>query len=405
MSNIFETPNFLLGQSADEIHERMLAVLPQDIDKSENSIPWDFTRPSALEKAEFVEFELNETIKLMFPQWAYGNWLDYHGEIRNVYRKSANRAMGHLSVTGVLGTVIPQDFVFATAAGLSSSVLFTTLEAVTLDGEVDEKNLVTVLLEVEAVEGGVSGNVASEVIKLMAVPLSGVSYVSNWESFTGGTEIESDDDFRERILEAIALGSSFTGCNSDYIRWAKEVSGVGYVVVNPEWDDPTMPDQFRYVDSRGISRCAGAVRLIIADENGTPANEQILENVYEYIMGKDDTDLGRLAPIGAHLTVIAPEGFYIDVNATLVLSEGENLETVRQRILLNLSNYWVEVATEAQVAEAGLAYLRYVKVGAAIAQTDGVEDYYNLLVNGGSGNLQLTQAQYPITGEVIFSEY
>ena len=76
----YETPEFLQGQSAEEIHRRMLDNLPSGIDKSEGNIPWDFTRPPALEKAEMVEFTINETIKLMFPQWSYGEWLDLHGE-------------------------------------------------------------------------------------------------------------------------------------------------------------------------------------------------------------------------------------------------------------------------------------------------------------------------------------
>ena len=51
----YTPPPFLQGQSADQIHSRMLENLPADIDKSQGNIPWDFTRPSALEKAEFEE--------------------------------------------------------------------------------------------------------------------------------------------------------------------------------------------------------------------------------------------------------------------------------------------------------------------------------------------------------------
>lgn len=404
MAYEFEAPEFLTNQSADEIHRRMLAVLPSDIDCSANSVTWDLTRPSALEKAEFVEFELNETIKLMFPQWAYGKWLDYHGEIRNVARKEANCSFGEVSVTGIFGTVIPKGFLFATPANLSSGVLFETLEEVVLTGEADSKKMVTCMVEVQAVLGGISGNVASDTIKLMSTPLNGISYVSNLEPTSGGVSGETDDDYRERILEAIALGNSFTGCNSDYVRWAKSVSGVGYVVVNPEWNDPDMPDQFRYIDSSGATRCAGAVRLIIADENGTPANEQIVEDVYTYIMGEDEHDLSRLAPIGAKVTVIAPEGMEVDVSATLILSEGEQLETVVSRILLAFASYWVEVASDAQASEEGIGVIRWVKVGACIAHAEGVEDYTSLLVNGGRDNISVTQAQYPVTGAVVLVE-
>ena len=100
----YEAPEFLQGQSADEIHRRMLDSLPKGIDKSEGNIPWDFTRPAALEKAEMVEFTLNETVKLMFPQWSYGKWLDLHGEKVNCIRRASNQATGTLDVTGTKGT-------------------------------------------------------------------------------------------------------------------------------------------------------------------------------------------------------------------------------------------------------------------------------------------------------------
>ena len=44
-----ELPDFLENSSEDEIHEKMLGNLPEDIDKSEGGFPWDFTRPTAIE--------------------------------------------------------------------------------------------------------------------------------------------------------------------------------------------------------------------------------------------------------------------------------------------------------------------------------------------------------------------
>ena len=163
----YEPPEFLQGQSADEIHRRMLGSLPQGIDKSEGNIPWDFTRPAALEKAEMVEFTLNETIKLMFPQWSYGKWLDLHGEKVNCIRRAANRATGTLDVTGTKGTVIPTGYQFATPAELTASVIFETTESVKLDGEPNSKGQVTCQVPIRALDGGLAGNVAEDTIKLI----------------------------------------------------------------------------------------------------------------------------------------------------------------------------------------------------------------------------------------------
>ena len=75
----YTPPEFLQGQSADEIHSRMLDNLPKGIDKSEGNIPWDYTRPSALDKAQFVEFTLNEQSSSYFPSGHMGNGLTATG--------------------------------------------------------------------------------------------------------------------------------------------------------------------------------------------------------------------------------------------------------------------------------------------------------------------------------------
>lgn len=402
----YTAPEFLQGQSADEIHSRMLANLPDDIDKSQGNIPWDFTRPAALEKAEFAEFTINETIKLIFVHWAYGEWLDLHGEKVSCYRRAANSASGELAVTGKAGTVIPAGFQFATPANLTASVIFETLEETTLEGEPDESTgMVTTSVTVQAVDGGLIGNVAADTIKLMVNPMTSISYITNPDAMTGGTEEETDDVYRERILDAMRNSNSMTGCNADYIRWGKEVSAVGQVIVDPEWPDPSLPESFHYIDADGNERCAGAVRLIIIDSNGVPANQQILDAVYLHIAGTGDTDIERLMPIGAHLTVIAPEGVDVDIAANVEFEDGADIDAVTALFKTNLAAYWLEVGQEATDNSAThTGYIRWVQVGAVLAKTDGVVDYSDLTVNGGTANIAVTQTQYPVTGEVTLRD-
>lgn len=402
----YEIPDFLQGQSADEIHMRMIENLPAGIDVSEGSIPWDFTRPAALEKAEMVEYELNETVKLIFPQWSYGKWLDLHGERENVDRRPANRASGTLNVTGADGTVIPAGFQFATVEDLTASIVFETLEENVLTGDPDENGMVTSGIYIQALEGGLIGNVDADTIKLMVEPMDVISKVTNPEPLTGGTEEEADADYLIRILDAMRTGSSMTGCNADYIRWSKEVPAVGQVVVDPEWNDPEMPEEFHYTDQNGHKRCAGAVRLIIVDANGSPANEQIIKDVYKHIAGTGDTDIERLMPIGAHLTVVAPEAVNVEITATVLLDDEEDMETVTQRFKKNLASYWLDVAQEAKDDEVNhTGYIRMVQVGAVLAKTAGVIDYKDLTVNGGTENIEISHVQYPVTGEVTMDEW
>lgn len=78
-----ELPDFLENSSEDEIHEKMLGNLPDDIDKSEGGFPWDFTRPTAIELSELKEYVLVEVLKCLFPATCEESYLlDYHADER-----------------------------------------------------------------------------------------------------------------------------------------------------------------------------------------------------------------------------------------------------------------------------------------------------------------------------------
>ncbi len=392
MAYPYDPPDFLKGQSVDEIHRQMMNALPADIDKGEGQIPWDFTRPAAIEKAKFVEFELNETIKLMFPQWAYDEWLDLHAQRQGITRRPANKASGFVTVHATAGTQIPAGFLFATPASLTPSITFEALQDTTVEGEPDEKGLIAIDIPIQAVEGGKEGNVPIDSIKLMVKPLSGISYVTNAATTTGGTPAESDDELRERVIDSERHGVSYVGCNTDYIRWAKEVPAVGQVVVQAEWNDPSLPPEYHFTEG-GVEKCAGAVRLIIVDSNGEPANQQILDAVYDYIVSPLD-EMARLAPIGAHVTVAAPKPVRIDISALVLLDEGEDPSVVKQRFMDNLKAYWITAANENSV--------KYVSVGARLEETEGIANYSaaSLTINGGKEDIPIAVGEFPVTGEV-----
>ena len=403
----YTPPAFLQNQTADVIHRRMLNDLPEDIDTSEAQTTWDFTRPAAMEKAELVEYRLNEVVKLIYPQWSWDEWLDLHGEKVKIFRRTANRAFGYLTVKGVPGTEIFTTDLFATPASRTPSVLFEPTEDAVLEGVKDDEGMVTITIPIRAFLGGKSGNVPKDSIKLMAKPVGGVVYITNDEAITGGTEEETDENLIERILAAMRLGSSFTGCDSDYIRWAKEVSGVGNAYVDPEWVNPKMPPEFRWYDTVSKRwKCAGTVRLFVIDENGLPANDDILDAVYEHIIGegndreKEETEnnrIKRLSPIGARLTVASPKKHFITVKATVTLRHGEDIKTVTERFTENLVRYYIAAA---QNGSSG-TLIKYVFVGAALAETVGIENYDHntFFVNGAKNDIIIPIGEFPVTEE------
>lgn len=196
----FKAPSFLNDQDAETIHKRMMERLPPDIDDTEGGFPWDFTKPVALEKAEMLEFHLVQTLRLMFPAWAWDEWLDLHAKGGGTERKPANQASGNLVITGIPGTTIPAGFKFATPSiDDKSSIEYETKDKYTIEEDG------TVEVQVVASAAGIIGNVPAGTITLMMTPLKGITSITNPEPITGGTEEESNDALRGRIDEADAV--------------------------------------------------------------------------------------------------------------------------------------------------------------------------------------------------------
>ena len=151
----------------------------------------------------------------------------------------------------------------------------------------------------------------------MSVPIDGINGGSNAEKATGGTEEESDDELRERILAANnSMDTSYIGNASDYKRWAESVPGIGTVIIVPEWAGPE------------------TVKIVALDANGEAANESLCKSIYEYIM-QPDSPLDRLAPPNTILTVTAPTLVHITYQVSgLSLDDGYEKDAVIKHLII-----------------------------------------------------------------------
>lgn len=367
----FILPSWLNDQDAETIHKRMMEKLPPDIDDTEGGFPWDFTKPTALEKAELLEFFLPETLKIMFPMWAYDYWLDLHAKAAGTERKAANPAYGKLEITGTPGTEIPAGFRFAVASTRDMPAVEFTAEETAYIGEDG-----TATVGVVAAEAGKAGNVPAGTIAIMAKPIKGISSITNPVKTSGGTEEEEDDSLRQRIEEINqAAEASFVGCDADYKRWAKEVAGVGDAFVIPEWN-PDVPN---------------SVKVVILDANGEPANEKIQRDVFDYIYSPNDR-MERKAPVGAILTVAAPTANTINYSFILQIKDGYSPQAVVEQFGKELRTYYTTAKEENVV--------RYAMVGSILINTAGVRDFDDLTLNGATENIPIGEDEYPVTGTI-----
>ncbi len=248
---------------------------------------------------EIYEAQTNaEWIKTqMFPQTAVGEYLDMHAQQRGLTRKSGTKAYGdvtfYVSEAVSYDIEIPQGTVCA-AMG-TESVRFATVEDVTLSAG---KQGVT--CDVEAVTEGADGNVAVGEITALVTPIAGIASIKNEYMLTGGSDEETDEELRARLIESFINVSNGTN-KAYYIQSAMQVNGVSAVGVVP------------------MERGPGTVNVYIMTESGAVSDDLISE-VQEY--------LDSLREINVDIEVGILNLISVDVYATVEIVSGCDTDEV-----------------------------------------------------------------------------
>ena len=164
-----------------------------------------------------------------FPQTAGGVALERHAQTRGIVRKAAAQAQGTLRFSRATpaqsNIFIPAGTVCA-AGGADSVRYETTAQSVILAGATQGD------APARAVLGGAGGNAAPASISALVTPVQGVAAVTNPQAFAGGTDAESDDQLRERLLRSFANISNGTNA-AFYYDFAMGFEGVASANVVP----------------------------------------------------------------------------------------------------------------------------------------------------------------------------
>ncbi len=171
-----------------------------------------------------LDFIKNQT----FIETASGEYLDYHGGLRGLTRKNSVKAKGYvtfkLESALTYSVPIPKGTLVATSGGDAQT--FQTDE----DAEISiGKTFVTVACT--ATQGGGQGNVSYNKINVLVDSVADIYSVTNTDAFTGGVDVESDEDFKARILDSVVNVSNGTN-TAYYKKLALSIDGVSsaYVV-------------------------------------------------------------------------------------------------------------------------------------------------------------------------------
>jgi len=342
-----------VGNTQDEIRNRLLAAIPESFDKTEGSFFYDAIMPAAIELA-LAYAQADKNLQLGFAQTTNGEYLDCRADEHGLTRRTAVKATGQVTITGTNGTVVLQGSLFATGAG----VQFQTVAQVSIDitGQV--------IANVEAVIAGSAGNVPVGAINILPVMITGVSGVMNAQATTGGVDIETDDDLLTRLLDKVRLPAT-SGNANHYKQWAMEVPGVGNAKVFPLWNGN------------------GTVKVVVIASNTLPAGPDLIEDVM--------THIETMRPIGALVTVEPAQAIQVNITASVTIATGSVLGNVQAAFVESLTQYYESIAFVEP-------YISYARIGALLLSTLGVTDYHDLLVNGGTVNVDLGEEGVPVSG-------
>lgn len=336
-------------------------------DVHEGSFFQVMTTPGVREFARFYDLAGREMLAASMAQWAWGSYLDDIGEAQGIDRLDATVATGLVKFTGVEGTEIFPGTVVGVEPSSPDDRAPTYV--VTTGGLIGPTGVV---LPVQAEELGSQGNTPPGAITLLLTPTAGVAGVTNDDPIVGGTDVETDEAYRNRILER---DEGIAVANQRYYRAvALSYPGVGRVAVLP------------------ATPSAGQIKIIVATAEGEPVSGEVVTGLQELLDPNPGTGEGE-GQVGATITVVTASALAVDISGTVELLTGYSMDgsggtiPVAEAIYLAIAEY---IETVQPGEEVVLAHV----IGRIVSVT-GVHDVADIELNGDALNLPVPVSPSP----------
>ena len=295
-----------------------------------------------------------------FPQTAQGKYLDYHAETRALARLPAARATGVLRFSAPSAAVTDYEIEAGSVAMTTGGARFETTEKATL-----RKGETSVDVPARAVEAGANGNAIAGAVHVMAVYPVGITRCENPEAFSGGSDEESDEKLRERVLES-------------YRRLPNGANAAFY-----EQEALRFPN-VAAAKAVGRARGIGTVDVYVSTHGGAPEEE---------LLGEISAALQKKREIAVDVAVRVPTEKSIDVEAELEAEQGWTMREITDAAQEALRAYFTGERLGEPVYRAKLASILY--------GVPGVKNYHLLAP---AADVPAGATELPVLGKVTLTE-
>ena len=345
-----------MSKTYENIKNRILDNMKIDIDKREGSFLNNMVSPISQELAK-AYIEQEDLVNMAFVRNGFFNYLDLKCEEYGIYRKEGTKAVGEVIFTGENGTSISNGTIL-----YSNDLYFVVLN----DSDITENQAELV---VEALEVGKQYNLLANTRLIASEQINGVTDIYVKTDITNGTDIESDEELRDRYFDTIK--KSYTSGNvAHYEAWTTEVSGVGLCKVYP------------------LKNGNGTVEVVITDSNMLGASSELIESVKANIEEK--------RPIGANVSVVSATEKVVNITANITLASGYSVEEIKSDFANKATEYLKEISFKS-------SYVSNARLGNLLLDTNGVFDYTEFKINNLTTNIALSDIEVPKLGTINFT--
>jgi len=349
------------------ILQRMLARVPDTIDKRQGSVIYDACAPAAAELAQmYIELEIN--YNLSFADTASGEYLSRKtaefGVNRNTATAAVRKGLFYNANNSLMDVPIStrfaiDDLTYTVSQRISTGIYRLTCESTGTTGN----EQFGALLPIDYV-----ANLARAELGEVLVP---------------GEDEETDESLRQRLYDTVNE-PAFGGNVSDYKNKINAIAGVGATKVYPSWN------------GGGTVKCT-----IIASDWSVPSSA-LVDEVQTIMDPTVNSGLGiGVAPIGHVVTIAGVTRQTINIKTTLTLASGitpgqvqTEIETAIESYLLDLRKDWVN---QQQLI------VRTAQIDARLLTVASVEDVSDTKINGTAANFTLAADEIPTLGTVVIN--